>query len=148
MGVQSKMKKPFPVYFMALWAFFGVGSFLSVLCRSAFSENETLLQVSALAVLGISITLAYFLLKFNNHSLRLFGILCVALAAFQLLNIASILLTRGFQPSIYFSLYYVIPSLILAWPAFSNEYQELASQLATNNQQEAMRKTAFKALRR
>ncbi len=37
---------------MALWAFFGIGSFLSAMSRSLFQENESLLQMTSLAALG------------------------------------------------------------------------------------------------
>jgi hypothetical protein len=145
--MSTPLKKPWPLYFMALWAFFGIGSFLSVMSRSVFSDSEQL-RFASLAVFGAAITLAYFLAQFNKKSLIVFGVLSVALAVFQLFNIAKILFTQGYNPIIFLFLYYLIPSLILAWPAFSKKYRDLSTQYVAYTDQEAMRKASLKAMRR
>ena len=150
-----EVKKPWALFSMALWTFFGFGGFLSSLTKVMFSNNETLLQIVFCGIISIVIALIYFLLKFNRKALMIFAALSFALALFQVFNIARILLTIGFNPIIYFLLFYVIPSIFLGWLAVTKKYLSLATQYEKYKkqqdkykEQEAMRKTALKASRR
>lgn len=142
------VKKPWPLYLMALWSFFGIGSFLSSASRSIFSQHETLLPITTLLALIIAIMLAYFLCKFNRKALVIFAVLAALLAASQILNMANILLTQGYNPIILFLLYYIVPSATLAPLAISNKYRELSVKYIKQQQQENMRKASLKALKR
>jgi len=144
----STVKKPWPLYFMALWSFFGIGGFLSSASRVIFSQHEHILPIASLTALAVPIVLVYFLVKFNRHALIVFAILAISLALFQLFNIASILLTEGYNPIILFMLYYVVPSIILSPFAISKKYRELSLQYELYQKQENMRRSALKALKR
>lgn len=144
----SNVKRPWPLFLMALWSFFGIGSFLSSLNQTLFSENETLLQLAFIATIGATIALMYFLVKFNRNALIVFAVLSFALAAFQIFNVITILLTNGFNPIVYFLLYYIIPSFALGWLAFTKKYSSSAKKYTEYEKQEAMRKTTIKAMRR
>lgn len=144
----SIVKKPWALYLMALWSFLGLGSFLMSVIKVLFSDNQSVLQISTIVMIGSVIYLAHLLSIFNKKGLIVFAVLSITLAIFQIINIFRILAFDGMHPIIYLLLYYIIPSIILAWLALSKKYRKSSEQYTVHLKQESMHKAAMKAMRK
>lgn len=133
---------------MALWAFFGIGHFLTLLSKSLFSHNELLLQITSVGAILAILILMYFLVKFNRKALIIFAVLSFSLAIFQIINIVLSLLVNGFNPLMYFLLYYIIPSILLGYLALTKKYLFDANQYGKYLKEESIRKGVMRAMRR
>ncbi len=142
------VKKPWPVFLMAIWAIFGIGSFLTSVPRVLFSNNEFLFQVTSLGAVIAIILLMYFLVKFNRKALIIFAVSSFSLALFQIINVLQTLLVNGFSSIIYFLLYYIIPSILLGWLALTKKYLSDSARYAIYLKEEARRKIVMKAMKR
>jgi hypothetical protein len=147
--MSTEVKKPWTVLLMALWSFFGIGSFLSSAARVVSGDNVELMQGLTLAALALSITLIYFLSRFNKKALIIFSSLSILLALQQLFGVGKVLLSENpSNPIIYLHLYFIIPSLILSKLALSSDYLSRTEGYAKYLAQDASRKQMLKAMKR
>lgn len=145
----TELKKPWPVFLMALWAFFGIGGFLSSYARVMSGDNVELMQGFSIAALILSIGLAYYLSQFNKKSLTVFASLSILIALHQLFGLGKVLLSQNpSNPIIYLHLYFIVPSLILSKLALSSDYSNRTEGYAAYLKQEALRKQMLKGTRR
>ena len=129
----NEAKKPWVIYLMAIWSFFGIGSYLSTIVRVIGRDNQALLQFGCIGVLLFAIALIVYVLRMNRVAIILFGCLCMALALWQTVNVANVLISQGTgNPIVYLFLYYIIPSTILAIVALRPSFLKNATQYTKN----------------
>lgn len=141
------VSRPWYVYLMALYAFFGVAGFATSLSSVLFASNPDILKFSRLIVLLITIALVVNIIKMEKKYLITFGICCILLAVWQILNIGAVLVSGAFQklPAVtIILLFYVIPSCAMAALTFRPKFLSIADKYRKFKKQEAMTKIAMK----
>lgn len=148
-AIPTEVKKPWYVYLMVIWSFFGIGSFLSTVARSVASQNQQLSQVASLGTIVFTIVLVIYVFKMHRIFLIIFGVLSASLAVWQTINALGILLSDNpSNPIIYFMFYYILPSVLLAIAALRPKLLNLAVDYRLYKNHEAMRKASLKAMKR
>ena len=142
------VNRPSVIYFMAIWSFIGLSGFLSTAVRVLGRGNPEVLQIGGLAVLVFAIFFFIYILQMKRMFIIIFGILCIALALWQSFNILGILLSEiPSNPIVYFLLFYIIPSAILAALALRPNFLELADNYRAFKHFQSMQKASLKAMR-
>jgi len=141
-GIKGPVKKPWGIYLVAAWCFFGLGGFTNIIFKSFLSTiKEDSPQLAPLVglVYGVAlIGLVVGTLKLNRFWLILCAALMGLLALFQLFSIGTFVIADQISISILvLKLFYVIPSIACAWycarPSLlktSNDYTAYKKQLA------------------
>lgn len=144
-----QVSRPWYVYLMALYAFFGVAGFASSLSTVLFASNPDILNISKIIVLLFAIALVVNIIKMKKKYLVTFGICCILLGAWQILNIGAVLVSGAFQklPAAAILLsFYVIPSCAMAALIFRPKFLSIADKYRSFKKQEAMTKIAMKKI--
>lgn len=148
-GTFREVKRPWFIYLMAIWSFLGISGFLNTVVRVFTRNNPEMLQISSLGVLLIAIILIVYILQMRRNFIIAFGILCVMLALWQSFNFVGVLLSeRPNNPIIYFLLFYIIPSIILAVLALRPSLWILADDYRKFQHFKSMQKASLKAMRK
>ncbi len=137
--------RPWYVYLMAIWAFFGIGGVSLSLTRYFAEGDPLILQVCGVAAIGFTIVLIVNIIRMKKLFLFIFGILCAMVAIWQGMNLLGALYTIGSDISIIiFFLFYIIPSIIMAILSLRPKFLSLAAKYSDYRNQESIRKIALK----
>ena len=141
-------RRPWIVYLMAIWAFFGISSYLLTIARVLGRSYPPISASGGLAVIVFSIFLIVYILQMRRRVIILFGFLCTALALWQSLNIINYLLSDSpTNPIVFLILYYIIPSGILAFVSLRPSFLKTADQYYAYREFKAREKAALKTIR-
>lgn len=148
---QSGVKRPWGIYLVAFWCFFGLMGGTYVLFRLLLSvvqermpELEPLLGLGYLAV-GLGLIIG--VLRLYRLGLILCAVLMGLWGAFQLLSSLTFLLADQASPQILiFKLFYGLPSLACAWYCVRPSILRLAREQGEYRKQRAMHKYAQKRM--
>lgn len=148
-GIPKAVPRPWIIYLMSVWAFFGIGSFLTSVVKVMFRENQSLLQIASVSVMALSLLLVVCVFQMRQRFIMIFGILCIGLALWQSLNAVSVLLSENpSQPILVFQLFYIIPSLLFASLALRPNLLASAKGYRAYKEFESMKAASLKAMRR
>jgi hypothetical protein len=148
-GIPREIKRPWAVYFMALWSFFGITGFLTTAIRVLSQGNQEVLQIGSLAILVFAVILIIYILQMRRYFIVVFALLCILLALWQTFNLIDVLLSENpGNPIIYLLFFYIVPSVILATLALKPRFLELADNYRKFKHFESMQKASVKAMRR
>jgi hypothetical protein len=142
-----RVSRPWYVYLMAVYAFFGMSGFATSLAGVLFASNPDMFNISRIIILFITIALVVGIIKMEKNYLITFGIGCILLAAWQTLNIGAVLVTGAFHklPAVAgLLLFHVIPSSAMAVLVFRPKFLSIVDQYREFKKQEAMTKMAMK----
>jgi hypothetical protein len=141
-----QVSRPWYVYLMALYAFFGIAGFATSLSSVLFAANPDILTISRIIVLLVAIALVVNIIKMEKKYLITFGICCILLGVWQILNIGAVLLSGAFQKlpaAAVLLLFYVIPSCAMAVLVFRPKFLSIADKYSKFKKHEAMTKIAL-----
>lgn len=138
------VSKPWYVYLMAIWAFFGVGGYAMSLSRTIMRENQQYGQILSIIALVFTIYLIVNIIRMNKKFLLINGALCSLLALWGCFVIVQIFLVKPGSPAIYLLLFYILPSVLVAFLSFRSKFLKIADQYGRYRDQEMMRKAALK----
>lgn len=148
-AILKGVKRPRVIYFMALWTLFGISGFLTSAVSVLTEGSQDAYQIGIITVLFIAFVLIVYILQMRRHFIITFGVLCVLLAVWQSINLIGVLLS-GYsgEPVVYFLLFHILPSTLLASFAFKPKLLELADNFRRYKHFELMRKASLKAMRK
>ena len=139
------VRRPWYVYLMAIWAFFGIGGFSMSLSRVLSIGNPQILPILGSIVLAFIIVLIVNIIKMKKVFLIVFGVCSTILVLWHGFNLFRMLSSGGqFNPMIFFFLFYLIPSIVMAALSLRPKFLSLADNFRKYENQEAMMKIAMK----
>lgn len=142
--------KPWGIYLVAIWCFFGIGGFTNPLFKSLMlraQDSSQLVALIAFLYIGVLLGLIVGTLKMNRFWLISCAVLVGLIGIFQLITIGTFILAGQMTIQILsIKLFYAIPSFICAWYCARPSLLELASNYTTYKKQLAMQKYVKKQL--
>ena len=141
------IKRPWYVYLMAVWAFIGIGGLLAAAARYFTNPSDEQYKVAAVFIMIFAITLAVNIIRMKKLFIIIFGVLCAAIAALQIFNMAYIAY-QGFPvASLTPMLIFLLPSAVFAALSLRPKFLKLALAFREPIEREAMMKYAMKKIR-
>lgn len=141
-------KKPWYVYLMAAWVFFGLGNFMLSSARVLTDGNLELLQYYSIAILVVVAVMLVNVIRMHKNYLITFGVLCVLMALWRSVNVVALLQSEiPDNPIIYFLLIFIVISAIMAVLSLRPSFLNRAVSYRAYTDQEATRKFAMKKMR-
>ena len=141
---QMSVSKPWYLYLMAVWAFFGVGGYAMSLSRTVLRENQQFGQLLSITVLVFIILLIIKIVRMNKKFLIINGVLCSLIALWCGSILVRLLLIKPGSPAVYLLLFYILPSAIVAFVSFRPSFLAVADRYGIYRNQEMLRKAALK----
>ncbi len=139
------VKHPWVIYFVALWSFFGIAGFVSTFIRVMTRASPVLNQLFNLVLFALIIAIIIYVMKMRRSAIISFGIACILLALYNLINIIFLLLSNGLtDEAIHLGIFYAIPSVILAAIVLRPSFLKLANQYQTYKKFESEQILALK----
>jgi len=138
------VSRPWYLYLMAAWAFFGVGGYAMSLSRTITRSNQQFGQIVSIMALIFAIVLIVNIIRMNKKFLIINGVLCLLTALWGSFTLVRILLIKPGSPVIFLLLFYILPSALVALVSFRPKFLTIADHYGKYRDQEMMRKTALK----
>ena len=142
---QKYTKRPWYVILMAVWAFWGIGSFALSLVRFFFKGNQQTYQLVAAILLCLVIVMIVNIVKMKKPAIIIFGILNVLLAIWQSLNLLK-LFSFGTPKTgiVVYLLYLAVPSLIMAYLSLRPSFLYYCVKFSESKDFQSIQKIASK----
>lgn len=136
--------RPRVVYAMAVWAFFGIGGFLSSILRRWEEYDPQVFQFATALELAFLALLTINVLRMQRSFLILFGVTCAMAAAWQTTVAGILIFQRSEYSVLYLFLFFVVPSTAFAVTALRPSFLYSAAKYRSYRDQEAIKKVALK----
>jgi len=150
--ITPPVNKPWGIYLVAVWCFFGIGGFTNPLFKSLISsaqDSPQLVPVIGLLYIGGLLGLIVGTLKLNRFWLVLCALLMGLIGVFQLLSIVTFVLVGQVTiPMLVIKIFYAVPSCACAWYCARPSFLNMASNYTVYKKQVAMQKHVQKQLMR
>jgi len=141
------ISRPWYVYLIALWSFFGVGSFILSVARLLAGGNQSILKFAPIVALIFSIVILVNVIQMKRKFLIIFGVLCILIALWNSFGLISAIHSLGLSnPIIFLLLFYIIPSIAMAAVTLRPKFLNRADQFCKQKTQDSIRKSAIGSL--